>query len=295
MDSTTDYYAVLEVLPTAEAMVIQAAYRALAQRYHPDRFEGDKDEANRKMASINEAHDVLSDPIRRAQYDSMRCADEEVGGSQTEVDDSNDVSAGDDSQNDDDDDLYSPASQPIRSVVPRQNSRWLLILGFLVSSIGWLVLRNTLLSDAPVVIPAPPPEIPHETYLDEHGKKTNAPRKSMQRPADVSPQPAPLPPLRPSYGITITTDGNDVPYVGFCSPIGLGTGSSCTGVESGDVILAIEGQPVKGFQDVRAKLLGVPYMKEFVTLDVRRGRKEIQIRVKPSWTRGPQPYGETSF
>ena len=160
------------------------------------------------------------------------------------------------------------------------------------------------------MIAAPPPAIPHETYLDENGKKTNEPRKSMQRPAEVvpaparnamqrpaevSPQPAPLPPLRPTYGITISADGDGVPYVGFCSKFGLEPGSSCTGLESGDVILAIEGQSVKGFQDVRSKLLGVPAMKEFVTLDVRRGSKEIKVRVKPSWTRALRSTSETSF
>ena len=38
MNSTKDYFAVLGVLPTAEDIVIRAVYRALAQRYHPDRF-----------------------------------------------------------------------------------------------------------------------------------------------------------------------------------------------------------------------------------------------------------------
>ena len=35
-----DYYAVLGVNPGAEDIVIRAAYKALAQRYHPDRFSG---------------------------------------------------------------------------------------------------------------------------------------------------------------------------------------------------------------------------------------------------------------
>ena len=32
MDATKDYYAILGVLPTAEDVVIRAAYKALAQR-----------------------------------------------------------------------------------------------------------------------------------------------------------------------------------------------------------------------------------------------------------------------
>lgn len=65
-----DYYATLGVTPQAEDIVIKAAYRALAQRYHPDRFAGSANEANRKMAEINEAYGVLSDPLKRNAYDA---------------------------------------------------------------------------------------------------------------------------------------------------------------------------------------------------------------------------------
>lgn len=64
-----DYYATLGVTPQAEDVVIKAAYRALAQRYHPDRFSGSADEATRKMADINEAYAVLSDSIKKKAYD----------------------------------------------------------------------------------------------------------------------------------------------------------------------------------------------------------------------------------
>ena len=67
-----DYYANLGVVPTAEDVVIRAAYKALVQRYHPDRYSGDQAEANAKMAEINEAYGVLSDPIMRKQYDVDR-------------------------------------------------------------------------------------------------------------------------------------------------------------------------------------------------------------------------------
>lgn len=69
-----DLYAVLGVLPGAESIVITAAYRALAQRYHPDRWQGDKAEANRRMAEINEAYRVLGDAERRAEYDASRAS-----------------------------------------------------------------------------------------------------------------------------------------------------------------------------------------------------------------------------
>lgn len=67
-----DYYRILGVLDDAEDIVIKAAYKALAQRYHPDKWVGDKDEATRRMSDINEAYGVLSDPVKRKEYDSTR-------------------------------------------------------------------------------------------------------------------------------------------------------------------------------------------------------------------------------
>ena len=72
MNTEKDYYAVLGVLANAEDVVIDGAYRGLAQRYHPDRFDGDKDEANARMADINEAYRILSDADLRTQYDQAR-------------------------------------------------------------------------------------------------------------------------------------------------------------------------------------------------------------------------------
>lgn len=65
-----DYYAILGVLPSAEDVVIKAAYRALAQRYHPDKAKGRKASANARMKEINAAYEVLSDKAKRAAYDS---------------------------------------------------------------------------------------------------------------------------------------------------------------------------------------------------------------------------------
>jgi len=67
-----DCYAILGVLPSAEDVVIRAAYRALANRYHPDKFEGSVDEASRRMKEINAAYAILSDPTKRTEYDKAR-------------------------------------------------------------------------------------------------------------------------------------------------------------------------------------------------------------------------------
>ena len=72
--SEIDHYAVLGVSPSAEDVVIRAAYRALAQRYHPDKWGGDPKVANERMAEINAAFAVLSDAGKRKDYDQQRSA-----------------------------------------------------------------------------------------------------------------------------------------------------------------------------------------------------------------------------
>jgi curved DNA-binding protein CbpA len=67
-----DYYATLGVLPEANPVVIKAAYRALAQTYHPDKWHGDPAVASRRMAAINEAYRILGDSQTRAAYDATR-------------------------------------------------------------------------------------------------------------------------------------------------------------------------------------------------------------------------------
>ena len=61
-------YEVLEVSPRARTEVIKAAYRCLAQHYHPDKYP-DADIANHKLTQINHAYSILSDPVTRLSYD----------------------------------------------------------------------------------------------------------------------------------------------------------------------------------------------------------------------------------
>jgi curved DNA-binding protein CbpA len=70
--SEEDFYETLGVLPSAEDIVIKAAYRVLAQRYHPDRWRGSPTEAHKRMADINRAYETLEDPVKRAAYDKQR-------------------------------------------------------------------------------------------------------------------------------------------------------------------------------------------------------------------------------
>ncbi len=64
------YYQILGVLDDAEDIVIRAAYKVLAQKYHPDKWSGSKDEATQRMSEINQAYTTLSDPQKRKTYDS---------------------------------------------------------------------------------------------------------------------------------------------------------------------------------------------------------------------------------
>lgn len=60
-----DPYETLGVSKTATAQEIKRARRQKAKRLHPDRNHGD----TAKMAEVNLAHDILIDPVRRANYE----------------------------------------------------------------------------------------------------------------------------------------------------------------------------------------------------------------------------------
>ena len=66
-----DYYEILEVHPKASQEIIKKAYTLLAKKYHPDVYP-DKVFANKKMALLNEAYAILSDPQKRKEYDFER-------------------------------------------------------------------------------------------------------------------------------------------------------------------------------------------------------------------------------
>ncbi|CRG83275.1 DnaJ homolog subfamily C member 7 [Talaromyces islandicus] len=68
-----DYYKVLNVNRDADERTIKRSYRQLTKIHHPDKAVSQgvtKEEAEKKMAAINEAYEVLSDPELKTRYDN---------------------------------------------------------------------------------------------------------------------------------------------------------------------------------------------------------------------------------
>lgn len=70
-DPDCDAYDVLGLSPECDSGTLEAVYRHLATRYHPDASGSDTGD---RMAEINVAHDALRDASRRGQYDRARWA-----------------------------------------------------------------------------------------------------------------------------------------------------------------------------------------------------------------------------
>ena len=66
-----DFYKTLGVSPDAPQQEIKKAYRALAQKNHPDANPGDA-QAEERFKEISEAYATLSDPEERKEYDQVR-------------------------------------------------------------------------------------------------------------------------------------------------------------------------------------------------------------------------------
>ena len=62
-----DYYVILQVKKDASQTEIKNQYRQLAKKWHPDREKSSN--AEKKMAEINMAYEVLSNQKRRKMYD----------------------------------------------------------------------------------------------------------------------------------------------------------------------------------------------------------------------------------
>ena len=74
-----DYYEVLGVPKSCDAIVLKSTFRKLAMQFHPDKNPGCK-ESEAKFKAISPAHDCLKDDQKRAAYDRFGHAAFENGG-----------------------------------------------------------------------------------------------------------------------------------------------------------------------------------------------------------------------
>ncbi|KAK7694513.1 hypothetical protein QCA50_001699 [Cerrena zonata] len=75
MSTLPDYYAFLNVSPTATTDEIRQAYKRESLKTHPDRLAkanaAEKKAATERFQAVADAYYVLSDPTRRQEYDSL--------------------------------------------------------------------------------------------------------------------------------------------------------------------------------------------------------------------------------
>jgi curved DNA-binding protein CbpA len=64
-----DYYSRLDITFTATEAEIKAAYRKMARENHPDMHPEESDWYTEKFQEITEAYEVLSDPMKKGNYD----------------------------------------------------------------------------------------------------------------------------------------------------------------------------------------------------------------------------------
>ena len=118
--SVATYYDILRVSRNTAPEDLRFAYRALAQKFHPDKLSGHAD-AERVMSMLNEAYAVLSDPERRAHYDRW------IEGAEAS--------------------LSRPAALPAEPPPPEATWPWYLLfatMAFSVASIGTVIYKTSV-------------------------------------------------------------------------------------------------------------------------------------------------------
>lgn len=73
-----DYYAILEIEPSATLPEIKKAYRRLALQFHPDKKQDDP-YAAAQFNEIKEAYEVLTNPAKKEYYLQQRWYDQSIG------------------------------------------------------------------------------------------------------------------------------------------------------------------------------------------------------------------------
>ncbi|XP_063988027.1 protein tumorous imaginal discs, mitochondrial-like isoform X1 [Diachasmimorpha longicaudata] len=73
-----DYYEILGVSKNSSAKDIKKAYYQLAKKHHPDTNKNDPN-ASKKFQEVSEAYEVLSDDVKRKEYDTWGATSEQMG------------------------------------------------------------------------------------------------------------------------------------------------------------------------------------------------------------------------
>lgn len=68
---TKDYYKILDITESSSTEEIKSAYRHLARKWHPD-VAGNTPDIIARFKEINEAYEILSDSLKKADYDKAR-------------------------------------------------------------------------------------------------------------------------------------------------------------------------------------------------------------------------------
>lgn len=67
----TYYYDILELKPDANENEIKKQYRKLALKWHPDKNQDNKEEAEAKFKEVSKAYEIISDNEKRKLYDQL--------------------------------------------------------------------------------------------------------------------------------------------------------------------------------------------------------------------------------
>lgn len=65
-----NHYEILEIVESAAPELIEAAWKIQMRQCHPDLNPGNEAAAKRALL-VNQAHDVLGNPLKRAEYDAQ--------------------------------------------------------------------------------------------------------------------------------------------------------------------------------------------------------------------------------